>query len=399
MTNFHRVYQFQFSPPKKETINTNTNSNTNNKNNNEYAEEHKNNKRDFYIQPKKILLSPNKKFLLIHGAYYNNQKSILVYQIFEDLSLNVISFNLIYYDYSFTFVDACFSPDSECLVAIPSKFSSYLFIFKMPVIKCQFEENPTGLIKTDYLQKEEKKKSGYDIIKHHLKSSNKKVSFAPRRTFPFYVAGPCVDLSGNQVSISNISSNYYHSGKVFHYVTWSSEDTFGQYCLWTFSFSPSNDVSYKDDFVYNSTEIDDEVPTNISFKVYPKTLHPDVTDFKWLEVNFFIIFFYFYFCLYFLFLLLFFLFIFFFIFYFLLILFLFYFYFIIFLFILFKRKKLRLKPPFLKLVSQTLRTTKFCLLFLTKIMEIVIRTDLGCKLHKYILKILKQKKRKNQRKK
>ena len=90
---------------------------------------------------------------------------------------------------------------------------------------------------------------------------------------------------------------------------------------------------------------------------------------------------------------------FFFIFYFLLILFLFYFYFIIFLFILFKRKKLPLKPPFLKLVSQTLRTTKFCLLFLTKIMEIVIRTDLGCKLHKYILKILKQKKRKNQRKK
>jgi len=138
--------------------------------------------------PRKILLSPNKRLLLMHGALHKGQNSLLVYvppcplsvcvctllfcmsitrrrhlprlslslsrccsqpcllsaahsfmhlwcpwwscsyQIMEDTPPY---FRLIFYDMSFTFLDACFSPDSKSLVTIPSRYPCFIFLLNL----------------------------------------------------------------------------------------------------------------------------------------------------------------------------------------------------------------------------------------------------------------------------
>jgi hypothetical protein len=40
-------------------------------------------------------------------------------------------FRLIFYDMSFTFLDACFSPDSKSLVTIPSRYPCFIFLLNL----------------------------------------------------------------------------------------------------------------------------------------------------------------------------------------------------------------------------------------------------------------------------
>ncbi len=52
-----------------------------------------------------VMLSPNKQLLLILGAYRDNRKNLVVFQIFETYP---DPFHLIFYDMAFTYVDVCF---------------------------------------------------------------------------------------------------------------------------------------------------------------------------------------------------------------------------------------------------------------------------------------------------
>ncbi|KAL6057154.1 MYND finger domain containing protein [Balamuthia mandrillaris] len=82
----------------------------------------------YYRAPKKLLLSPNKRLLLVHGALHKGQSCLLIYQIMEE---SPPFFRLIFYDQGLTFLDACFSPDSKSLVTIPSRYPCFIFLLNL----------------------------------------------------------------------------------------------------------------------------------------------------------------------------------------------------------------------------------------------------------------------------
>ena len=81
--------------------------------------------------PKKIMLSPNKRMLLIHGCYHNGIPSLVIFQIRED---GPPFFDVLFHDLSFSYLDACFSQGNHSLVAIFRRFPSHVFSVIIPRI-------------------------------------------------------------------------------------------------------------------------------------------------------------------------------------------------------------------------------------------------------------------------
>ncbi|KAJ3450472.1 hypothetical protein M0812_06652 [Anaeramoeba flamelloides] len=137
------------------------------------------------IHPRKIALSPNKKFLLIIGVEYSKQRRLIVYKI---LSNSKDPLQPIFYDRSLAYFDACFSSDSKNLIALPSRFPGFVFMFKLP--------KPQNLWNNLYF---------HDSSEFVPISSRSR--FTPRSCGPLFVIGPAKNSFGKPLEMTHISGS------------------------------------------------------------------------------------------------------------------------------------------------------------------------------------------------
>ncbi|KAJ6235551.1 hypothetical protein M0813_03698 [Anaeramoeba flamelloides] len=137
------------------------------------------------IHPRKITLSPNKKFLLIIGVEYSKQRKLIVYKIQSNSNDPL---QPIFYDRSLTYFDACFSSDSKHLIALPSRFPGFVFMFKLP--------RPQNLWNDLYLH------NSSEFIPISSRSR-----FTPRSCGPLFVVGPAKNSFGKPLEMTHISGS------------------------------------------------------------------------------------------------------------------------------------------------------------------------------------------------
>ncbi|ELR23589.1 MYND finger domain containing protein [Acanthamoeba castellanii str. Neff] len=226
--------------------------------------------------PRKILLSPNKRLLLMHGALHKGQNSLLVYQIMEDTPPY---FRLIFYDMSFTFLDACFSPDSKSLVTIPSRYPCFIFLLNLNFVLGRVRNQHASSSAAAQARATTEATQGngtidiassfaFDAAAESDTVTMKKISFDPRVVGPLAIIGPATGAFDQPLKMAHISSsNNIRAAPVnpkpFHFVTWNDEGT-GEYCLWT--------------IIANRKEKE-----TIQFEWYPRLLYPKIRDSAWLE--------------------------------------------------------------------------------------------------------------------
>lgn len=203
-------------------------------------------------RPRKLLLSPNKQLLLVLGAYHNDRKCLLVYQILDTAP---DPFWLIFVDNAFAFVDACFSPDSRSLVVIPTRHPHYLFVLDLPLIECPHNK-PHEASNSLFLSASAKKN-----LEHHLHTRDTPTSFEPRAAGPLQVLGPCLSVTGTALAMTNVAGSHDPGEKAFHYITWG-DGTIGEYCLWKTLTDPTSGRR--------------------RYHHHARLLNPDVQDFAWM---------------------------------------------------------------------------------------------------------------------
>jgi len=215
------------------------------------------------LPPKKILLSPNKRLLLLHGALHKGQNSLLVYQIAENTPPY---FQLIFYDMSFTFLDACFSPDSKSLLTIPSRYPCFIFLLNLNFVlgRSKTQQANATRATTETIQEngtiDIASSFAFDSAVECDTATAKKISFDPRVVGPLAIIGPATGAFAQPLKMTHISSsnnirstaqaspatpvnhNLRSVGQAspaapvnqrpFHFVTWNDEGT-GEFCLWT----------------------------------------------------------------------------------------------------------------------------------------------------------------------
>ncbi|KAJ3438795.1 hypothetical protein M0812_14809 [Anaeramoeba flamelloides] len=137
------------------------------------------------IHPRKIALSPNKKFLLIIGVEYSKQRRLVVFRL---LSNSKDPLQPIFYDRSLTYFDACFSSDSRHLIALPSRFPGFVFMFKLP--------KPQNLWSDFYFH------NSSEFIPISSRSR-----FTPRSCGPLFVIGPAKNSFGKPLEMTHISGS------------------------------------------------------------------------------------------------------------------------------------------------------------------------------------------------
>ena len=203
-------------------------------------------------RPRKVLLSPNKQLLLILGAYHRGRKSLLVYQIVETYPN---PFHLVFYDYAFTYVDVCFTPDSRRLVCITMRHPHHLLVMDLPLIECpqnKMYESSNSLFFSATAKKN---------AEHHVYSKELS-AFQPRSTGPVDILGPSLSaLTGQPLVMSHIVGSSDPSEEAFHFFTWGDGNA-GEYCLW--SLTRRADTG------------------RCMFEVHPRLLAPEVNDAAWL---------------------------------------------------------------------------------------------------------------------
>src|SRR5690606_12528271 len=143
------------------------------------------------------------------------------YQIFEEPEF----FQVIFYDLSISFIDACFSPDSQNLLVIPTRFPNYIFMLNLP---------------TNNSKAQRKFKFNVHSFQMNQESLNttrqKLINFEPRKTVPLAIIGPATGIFGQPLKITHITCNYNPTMNTppgcdyFHFVTWN-DDGLGEYCL------------------------------------------------------------------------------------------------------------------------------------------------------------------------
>lgn len=176
---------------------------------------------------------------------------------------------MIFHDFSFSFIDACFSHDSQSLVVIPSKFPNYIFMLHLPPISNNSSNSTNSNNAISPINRTTKVKSSSFYEK------NKMISFEARKAGPFAILGPAKGSFGQALKMTHISCNGNQSvHEYFHFVTWN-DDGIGEYCLWK--------VILTKDTSNSETEL-------TRYEYYPKLCVPRIYDRNWLEVmkkNFF----------------------------------------------------------------------------------------------------------------
>ncbi|KYQ90908.1 hypothetical protein DLAC_07781 [Tieghemostelium lacteum] len=223
-----------------------------------------------YRKPRKVLLSHDKRLLLIIGCFYKGISSLTVYKILEE---GPEYFQLIYYDSSFTFIDACFSSDSTMLVSILSRYPNFLFFLQLPNIKnplIPFCNHPSNLDINDNNNSNSNSSSNGNTsptssnkngntstttttttttgtsgtggsnskLYENLEYMSKKIHFEPRKIGPMAIIGPIKNTFGKPYNMTHIASNPFpyasvasEKVKAFEYLTWN-DDGLGEFCFW-----------------------------------------------------------------------------------------------------------------------------------------------------------------------
>ncbi len=168
-------------------------------------------------------------------------------------------FKLIFYDFSFAFIDVCFSPDSKSLVVIPAKYPALIFMMTLPsVTHCA----PPTATTTARGKKTE------TLLQ--ITQKPKLVNYEARKISSLCIFGPARGVFGNTLVMSHLASNtnvlnQNTSDTYFHFVTWNDEGI-GEYCLWRIDLATSNGKSMK-------------------FESFPKLVVPKLFDKVWMEVH------------------------------------------------------------------------------------------------------------------
>eukprot|EP01117_Protostelium_nocturnum_P013735 TRINITY_DN5159_c0_g1_i1.p1 TRINITY_DN5159_c0_g1~~TRINITY_DN5159_c0_g1_i1.p1 ORF type:complete len:630 (+),score=148.94 TRINITY_DN5159_c0_g1_i1:144-2033(+) len=191
----------------------------------------------YFRTPKRIMLSPNKKLLLVNGVIHkaNSQRCLIVYQIIEESVIP--EFRIIFYDLSQTFNDACFSPDSTSLVVIPTKYPYLIFSLGLPII-------PSGKSNTSLKKSPSNGSRSSSSKDHHFEEKyginsdekHKFINFEARKTGPFSIFGPCFTSFGQPMIMTHITMNcnpiaMESKQNYYQYATWN-DSQMGEYMLW-----------------------------------------------------------------------------------------------------------------------------------------------------------------------
>ncbi len=127
-------------------------------------------------------------------------------------------------------MDACFSPDSQFLTAVLSKYPNLIFMLSLQPI--DEDEN--------------------------LLHPSPQLSFEPRTAGPLLSIGPALALSKSAAVLKHIVAA--PAQRSFDYVTWNN-DAHGEFCLWRVTHSHNQ----------------------VAFHTMSCLLHPRVSDLKWLQ--------------------------------------------------------------------------------------------------------------------
>jgi hypothetical protein len=201
------------------------------------------------------------------------------YQIFEEGFAEY--FKLIFYDFSFSFLDCCFSPDSQSLISIPSKFPELIFILNLPLITGSKNGRKSGsnlngsslpsAIATTTATTTTTPTSKQDSQPQKEKE-DLTISFEGRIFGPLSIIGPAKGAFGQPLKMSHISSNNPPAepeNDSYHLVTWNN-DGWGEYCLWKIFIVKNNERQF--------------MPQNVfKFEWFPKLIIPGLQDRCWMD--------------------------------------------------------------------------------------------------------------------
>lgn len=152
-----------------------------------------------------------------------------------------------FHDFSFCFIDACFSSDSQSLAVIPSKFPGHIFIIDLPLV------NVSGSNKS-------KPKFYSGPSNMHESKSRMVISCESRKAGPLIILGPAKGYFGQVLKMTHIACNSNRDvQEPYHYVTWN-DDGLGEYCLWKV-FRPETERS--------------------KFEYYPRLCIPRMSERNW----------------------------------------------------------------------------------------------------------------------
>lgn len=178
--------------------------------------------------PRKILLSPDKRLLLLLGVFHQSHCSLLVCVLVILCGAFLITcshhifdtpeyFKPIFHDLSLTFLDACFSPDSSSLAIIPTKHPHLLFLVQLSL------DSPS-----------KPAKSSSSAAESPRQQAVRAISFEPRVVGPIQILGPARSTLGTHHFRANrVSASVSSASTSSHaFVTWSDEGT-GEYCVWS----------------------------------------------------------------------------------------------------------------------------------------------------------------------
>ncbi|KAJ5067084.1 hypothetical protein M0811_13346 [Anaeramoeba ignava] len=130
----------------------------------------------------KISISSDFRFLIVDRMIYKGKSSFVVWEIVAGAPLKL---KPIFYDQSISILDACFSPDSLCLITLPTRFKGYVFL------KNSFDQNQDSIF---YIEKGE-------------------FAFKPRQIGPLSILGPARNKFGEFIKMTHVENNY---GKYSH---------------------------------------------------------------------------------------------------------------------------------------------------------------------------------------
>lgn len=171
--------------------------------------------------PRKILLSADRRLLLLFGAMHQGESALLVYQIGDGYP--ELSFRLLFSDLTLSFLDACFAPTSDGLAVIPRRYPCCLFFLSLRhlLVPPTTDSSASAAAATT---------TGTAAVSPVLPQP----PFGERHFGPLGMIGPITKADGELALFTRIAANVCSSvanPTRFDYVTWGN-DASGDYYLW-----------------------------------------------------------------------------------------------------------------------------------------------------------------------
>lgn len=200
-------------------------------------------------------------FLLIFAIFFRNfDGNPQSYQLLEHGPHRLKE---IFFDLTISYIDACFTPDSTGILAVPTKYPHLVFLINLPLLK----DDPGRSNTIPYRNTSSSIHNSIQIARSPT------IHFEPRTAGPICIFGPSIGAFGNPLAITHIESNEYSTSNKnqFYFITWN-DDGYGEYCLWHVIKSISTpSSSSSSNFLF-------------LFRCIPRLLH-SVFDQAWLEVR------------------------------------------------------------------------------------------------------------------